>query len=234
MHDNTSPHENTALLELNITGSTGLIELTAQVNQICQQAEAMQAMLCIRLTDCAFNMSDLANPIHIQDVNRWEQAVRRIERLPSIVITIVSGTLTGPTFDLFLASDYRIARNHSRFDIPSNQGQVWPGMLIHRLVQQIGMTRCRQLLMGTHDLTVEYARTIGLIDEISDNSHLISSIAARFSPLASKEFSIRRQLMLEAATTSFEEALGTHLAACDRELRRLCGWKPFDPQEDNP
>ena len=32
---------------------------------------------------------------------------------------------------------------------------------------------------------------------------------------------MRRQLMLDAATTTFENALGSHLAACDRVLRRI-------------
>jgi len=31
----------------------------------------------------------------------------------------------------------------------------------------------------------------------------------------------QRQLMLEATAASFEDALGTHLAACDRTLRRV-------------
>ena len=35
------------------------------------------------------------------------------------------------------------------------------------------------------------------------------------------ELAIRRQLMLEAPTATFEDALGVHLAACDRSLRRL-------------
>jgi isomerase DpgB len=35
------------------------------------------------------------------------------------------------------------------------------------------------------------------------------------------ELAIRRQLMLEAMTTTFEDALGTHLAACDRALRSV-------------
>ena len=39
--------------------------------------------------------------------------------------------------------------------------------------------------------------------------------------VAGAEHAIRRQLLLEAATTSYEDALGAHLAACDRELRRL-------------
>ncbi|KOG89867.1 enoyl-CoA hydratase, partial [Streptomyces varsoviensis] len=39
------------------------------------------------------------------------------------------------------------------------------------------------------------------------------------SGLSGKDLAIRRQLLLDARTTSFEDALGPHLAACDRLLR---------------
>jgi isomerase DpgB len=104
-------------------------------------------------------------------------------------------------------------------------------MIIHRLVQQIGITRCRQLLIGRQKLTLQYALHIGLIDEISDDINRVNLIIPELSPLSNKEFAIRRQLMLEAVTTTFEEALGSHLAACDRELRRLSRLQPIDPRE---
>jgi len=43
-----------------------------------------------------------------------------------------------------------------------------------------------------------------------------------------RELSIRRRLLLEAASTSFEDALGAHLAACDRALRRAATDPPSD------
>jgi isomerase DpgB len=40
------------------------------------------------------------------------------------------------------------------------------------------------------------------------------------------DLAIRRQLVLEAANTAFEDALGVHLAACDRALRRAATGTP--------
>lgn len=219
------------LLEINVEGKIDLTELTARINQGCQQAEEQHAMLCVTLTGCSYNIADLDyRAISIQDINRWEQAVRRMERFSKIVIVSVSGALSGPAFDVFLSADYRIATSDVAFVMPTNQAQIWPGMMIHRLVHQIGMARCRQLLIGKHDFTAEEALDLGLLDEISNDVERIAAVASRLSSMSNKGFSIRRQLMMEAVTVSFEEALGAHLAACDRELRRLGGWKPQDPR----
>jgi isomerase DpgB len=39
-----------------------------------------------------------------------------------------------------------------------------------------------------------------------------------YSPL--DDFAVRRRLMQDSISTNFDDALGTHLAACDRALRR--------------
>jgi isomerase DpgB len=39
--------------------------------------------------------------------------------------------------------------------------------------------------------------------------------------VSDRETALRRQLLIEAGSAGYDEALGIHLAACDRELRRL-------------
>jgi isomerase DpgB len=39
--------------------------------------------------------------------------------------------------------------------------------------------------------------------------------------IAGPELSVRRQLLNEATSSAYEDAIGAHLAACDRELRRI-------------
>jgi isomerase DpgB len=48
-------------------------------------------------------------------------------------------------------------------------------------------------------------------------------LADQVASWAGAELAIRRQLMDEASWMSFEDALGPHLAACDRALRRAGG-----------
>jgi isomerase DpgB len=42
--------------------------------------------------------------------------------------------------------------------------------------------------------------------------------------VAGAELAIRRQLLLDAPTVSFDDALGVHLAACDRAIRQAGAW----------
>ena len=59
-----------------------------------------------------------------------------------------------------------------------------------------------------------------LIDELADDpASALAAAAGAAAAFPGAEMAIRRQLMLEAPTASFEDALGVHLAACDRALR---------------
>jgi isomerase DpgB len=60
-----------------------------------------------------------------------------------------------------------------------------------------------------------------LIDELTiDTKSALAAAAERASTFSGAEVAVRRQLMLDASADSFEDALGAHLAACDRMLRR--------------
>lgn len=212
-------------LRIEIVQGVSLTELTAQLNDICEQAEdRTHGIIILEFPSRPLDLVAWPGRIGIQDVNRWERAVRRLERLAALIIAVASGSTDGPALDLLVATDYRIATPNFRLYIPINDGHVWPGMAIHRLVNQVGVTRGRQLLMGGHEITAQRAFDIGLIDEISDVTlDAVRVAVSRLYPMSSTEISIRRQLLLEATTTTFEDAIGTHLAACDRELRRLRG-----------
>jgi isomerase DpgB len=63
---------------------------------------------------------------------------------------------------------------------------------------------------------------MGVIDEVADDTTAaIAKAMEMAAAVEGTELAIRRQLMLEAPTATFEDALGVHLAACDRSLRRL-------------
>jgi isomerase DpgB len=76
------------------------------------------------------------------------------------------------------------------------------------------------VLLGV-PVEAEQAVAAGLIDVVVDQpDDVLAETATRTAAVAGKELAIRRQLMLDAGERSFEEALGSHLAACDRALRR--------------
>ena len=104
--------------------------------------------------------------------------------------------------------------------MPLADGATWPGMALHRLAQQTAGTAAirRAVLFGT-PLDAAQALALHLVDEVTDDA--ASSVAAELTAVfAGSELAIRRQLLLDGRTAPFEEALGAHLAACDRALRR--------------
>jgi isomerase DpgB len=70
-------------------------------------------------------------------------------------------------------------------------------------------------------LGAEQAAAAGLIDVVVERADdVLAEIACAATGISGRELAIRRQLMLDAGEHSFEEALGSHLAACDRTRRR--------------
>ena len=93
-------------------------------------------------------------------------------------------------------------------------------MALYRLTQQGGALR-RAILFGV-PIEADKALALHLIDSLTDDPAAALAVAARLTGgAAGPELAIRRQLISDAATTSFEDALGVHLAACDRVIRRV-------------
>jgi isomerase DpgB len=66
-----------------------------------------------------------------------------------------------------------------------------------------------------------------LIDELTiDTPGALAAAEDLARAVPGVELAIRRQLMQDAPAVSFEDALGAHLAACDRALRRSHGCRP--------
>jgi isomerase DpgB len=157
----------------------------------------------------------------VHEVNRWERALRRLERLPAAVIAVAEGHCTGPAIEVLLTADYRIGAVDVSMGLPVRSGQVWPGMSVHRLATQVGIARARQLVLFGRNVPADVARRIGLLDEVATDVVQAAEFALNLvGGVEGSELAIRRRLLLDAATTSFEDARGVHLAACDRTLRR--------------
>jgi isomerase DpgB len=154
-------------------------------------------------------------------VNKWERVLRRLERLGRPTVATVRGDCGGLAAEALLATDYRIASVDARLRLPAGPGGVWPGMGLYRLANQIGFARVRRSVLFGAPLSSVRALEIDLVDEVAqDVQTAVTAAVARLGAADGQDVAVRRQLMLDATTTSFEEALGRHLAACDRLLRR--------------
>ncbi|QES55711.1 enoyl-CoA hydratase [Streptomyces venezuelae] len=159
--------------------------------------------------------------LDVMKVSKWERAVRRLERLPRATVAVATGDCGGAALDAFLACDIRVVTPGTRLLVPADGTATWPGMAGYRLVQLAGAARVRRALLFGLPIGAAEAVELGLADELAeDPAQALAAVAELVGGLAGKEIAIRRQLLFDAATTSFEDALGPHLAACDRLLRR--------------
>jgi isomerase DpgB len=119
--------------------------------------------------------------------------------------------------EALLATDYRVAGEGLRLLVPADRDGAWPGMAVYRLANQVGVAGARRSVLFGTPIAAAEALALRLVDEV------VPDPAARLAELAGSlgtRPAILRRLMLDATTTSFEDALGSHLAACDRVLRR--------------
>lgn len=199
-------------------------ELIAAVNQTCDTIENSDKdiVLIVELAGPAGapTTDQWPHSTEIHTVNKWEQAVRRLERLPAATVAVVTGTVSGPALDVLLATDYRLSTADGVLRAPVVGRATWPGMGLYRMANQMGLNRSRQFGLLGMELSATRAMEFGLVDEIvADPAAAARAVVDSLAGVSGKELSIRRQLLAEAVSTSHENALGSHLAACDRALR---------------
>jgi isomerase DpgB len=223
-------------LRLVMNTAQALPELTAALDRTCAMAEDDgHPAVVISASPVMHETRDWPGTVLIAEVNRWERAVRRLERLRCPSILLAAGVCGGPSLDLLLATDYRIAATDMRLLLPVNDGHFWPGMAVHRLVNQVGGARARQMVLWGSELTAQHATAIGLVDQVAaDLDTAVSAARILLGRQSGSDLAVRRQLLLEAYSSAYEDALGVHLAACDRELRRLHGPGTPGPPNDQP
>jgi isomerase DpgB len=206
-------------------------DLVARVTRICDQVEDAIDETCVVLhiqgTAGDGGAGDWPSPVSLRLVNKWERALRRLEQSSVAAIATVSGYCTGLALDVLLATDYRIATADVLLAPPVTSGRLWPGMAVHRLAHQIGVARARKLVIFGREVTAGEGIELGLFDEVVPDHESLADAATSASGLLARaggtELAVRRRLLLEAASASFEESLGAHLAACDRLLRQQPG-----------
>jgi isomerase DpgB len=209
-------------VELRIDGSKPLtMASVAAVEAVCVTAESDKATIMLPVHLSGTPGEAWTHGLDLALVTKWERSLRRLERLGVTTVAVATGDCGGVALDVLLATDYRIGTPDVRLSLPVDGEATWPGMAIFRLAQQAGGTRLRRAILFGAPIDSRESLDLGLIDELADDpARALAAVAEMASTLSGRELAIRRQLMFDAATTSFEDALGTHLAACERALQR--------------
>lgn len=218
--------ENRPVVTVEISGTTLLSnDLTIKLGNVLDQAEDLgsSSVIFIHVVGHTNPVVLPAWPgqIDIQSVTKWERLLRRIERGDSPTIVLAEHACSAIALELLLVADRRLASNDFSVQWVKPGTEMWPSMALYRLVRQIGESRARKLSIETGDISAHRAQELNIVDEIVD--HLINGgdpMPQLLGYAPSDGFPLCRRLMEESCSISFDEALGVHLAACERALRR--------------
>ncbi|SDT44063.1 (3,5-dihydroxycyclohex-3-enyl)acetyl-CoA dehydratase subunit B [Streptomyces sp. TLI_053] len=195
-------------------------EAVAAVNELCDRVEdGVGGPVVLEVSGTP--LPGWTEGLVVGLVGKWERALRRLERLPAVTVAVAAGEVGGIALDALLAADHRIAGASARLVPQSADGGVWPGMGLYRLARRGESAVIRRALLFGTAVEASEALAAGLLDELTDDAAgAVARIAGLTAALPGNDLAVRRQLMLDALATGYEEALGAHLAACDRLLRR--------------
>jgi isomerase DpgB len=189
------------------------------VQSACDMAESRGCILPAHVSGAPLGPG--GDDIDVALVSKWERTLRRLERLAVTTVALASGDCGGLALDAMLTTDLRIATPNTRLLISVAGHATWPGMAAYRLASQAGVAGTRRAVLFGHPIEVHQAVSLGLVDEVTDDpAAALAELTEGLAAFSGKELAIRRQLMINAAASSFEDALGSHLAACDRSLRQ--------------
>ncbi|MFJ8940371.1 enoyl-CoA-hydratase DpgB [Streptomyces sp. NPDC102365] len=205
---------------LAVDGSRPLsIRTVKDLTVLCDEMEDRGGAAILRATGTP--APDWADELDVSLVTKWERVLRRLERLPGVSVAVAAGDCGGVALDAFLTADIRIATRGSRLLLPFDGEATWPGMAAFRLARLAGAARARRAVLFGDPIPASEALALGIADEVTEApDNAVAAAVQRCEGLSGKELALRRQLLLDAMTVSFEDALGPHLAACDRALRR--------------
>jgi isomerase DpgB len=196
-------------------------ESIAALGAMCDRAEDRSDRNTVILQVSGAPEESRVRDLTVALVSKWERGLRRLESLPAATIAVASGDCGGLALDVLLATDYRIAAAPFRLLVPVAARATWPGMGMYRLARQAGVAAVRRAVLFGVPIGADDALAMRLIDELTgDAASALMAAAELVGACPGAELAIRRQLMLDAPTVSFEDALGAHLAACDRVLRQ--------------
>jgi isomerase DpgB len=199
-------------------------ESLAALGSLCNRVEESDANTVVILQVSGVPGPGWSSDLTVALVSKWERALRRLERLPAATIAVADDDCGGPALDALLVADHRIMIAGAQLVLPVAAGATWPSMALYRLARQAaGAALARHAVLFCTPIGAADAQTMGVIDDVAYNAaralERVMQVAAAAGAAPGAEFAIRRQLMTEAMTTTFEDALGPHLAACDRALR---------------
>jgi len=144
----------------------------------------------------------------------WERAMRRLELMDAIVISLMHGYSIGGGLQIGLASDIRVSTPTSQMGLTAIAESFLPGLGTWRLARYIGMGRAKKLNILGNLIDGEEALRIGLVDHLVDDEtkdEEFEALIEDYMAANSKGARLTKRATVDAFDLDYEAFLAQYL-----------------------
>lgn len=109
---------------------------------------------------------------------RLDDLLRAVNEAPQVVVVRIQGAAMGGGLGLVCVSDIAIADEGASFGLPEVRLGLAPAVISPYVVQRIGFTRARQLMLTGRRFNAVVAQEYGLISEVAPAGQLDAQVTA--------------------------------------------------------
>ena len=107
-----------------------------------------------------------ADRIDMSFHERWEQALRMLEKMEKVIIVGMHGYCLGGGLQLAMACDIRVSTADCQIGLPAIRESLIPGLGTWRLPRYVGWGRAKKLILGGENISGQEALSMGLVDHL--------------------------------------------------------------------
>jgi len=160
-----------------------------------------------------------ADSIDMSYHERFEKALRILEKMEKMVIVGMHGYCLGGALQLAMACDIRVSTADCQIGLPAIRESLVPGLGTWRLPRYVGWGRAKKLILGGENIAGEKALDIGLVDHlapIEDFFSHLDQIAANYLKSCSLGSRMSKLLINSAFDLDYDEFLDEYFRLQER------------------
>jgi isohexenylglutaconyl-CoA hydratase len=117
------------------------------------------------------------NPMN-ENLGAVDAMLRAVNQAPQVVIAKIEGAAMGGGLGLVCVSDIAVASTDAKLGLPEVRMGLVPALISPFVIQRIGLTRARQLMLTGRRLSSEEAQQYGIVQEVCPPGELDAKVGS--------------------------------------------------------
>lgn len=136
--------------------------------------------------------------------------LRMVNTAPQVVVAQVAGAAMGGGFGLVCVSDVAVASSEARMGLPEVRLGLVPALISPYVIQRLGFTRARELMLTGRRFSGELARDYGIVHEVclpEDLETRVNAVLNEIQQCGPNALAACKQLLFTVAGKELDETV---------------------------